>query len=135
MEDNDEKNSLKSCLEESNNPRMKNYVKILDTPNITTFEWIHRTQEELMDGIVYLEKLKDILSTNMRELDAARMASKETEKTEQEPETIHVHEEEEKVEAEPKTVIKKKKSKVKTGLEGEEKKKKLKIKNKDESKE
>jgi hypothetical protein len=134
MEDNDEKNSLKSCLEESNNPRMKNYVKILDTPNITTFEWIHRTQEELMDGIVYLEKLKDILSTNMRELDAARMASKESEKVDRETETIHVHEEEN-VEAEPKTVIKKKKPKVKTGLEGEEKKKKLKIKNKDESKE
>ena len=76
MSGSDEKKStLKSCLEESNNERMKNYVKILDDPGITTFEWIHRTQEELMDGIVYLEKLKDLLSMNMRELDAARMES------------------------------------------------------------
>lgn len=77
----DQKSSLKACLEEEkDNPRMKNYVKILDTPNISAFEWIHRVQEELMDGIVYLEKLKDILSLNMRELDAARLAAmKETE--------------------------------------------------------
>lgn len=71
-QDDDQKSSLKACLEENNNPRMQNYVKILDTPNISAFEWIHRTQEELMDGIVYLEKLKDTLSENMRELDAAR---------------------------------------------------------------
>ena len=77
----DQKSSLKACLEEEkDNPRMKNYVKILDTPNISAFEWIHRVQEELMDGIVYLEQLKDILSLNMRELDAARLAAmKETE--------------------------------------------------------
>ena len=77
----DQKSSLKACLEEEkDNPRMKNYVKILDTPNISAFEWIHRVQEELMDGIVYLEKLKGILSLNMRELDAARLAAmKETE--------------------------------------------------------
>jgi outer membrane biosynthesis protein TonB len=68
----DKKSSLKACLEESDNPRMQNYVKILDTPNISAFEWIHRTQEEMMDGIVYLEKLKETLSANMRELDAAR---------------------------------------------------------------
>ena len=55
----DQKSSLKACLEEEKeNPRMKNYVKILDTPNISAFEWIHRVQEELMDGIVYLEKLR-----------------------------------------------------------------------------
>lgn len=71
----DRKSSLRACLEESNNPRMQNYVKILDTPGISAFEWIHRTQEELMDGVVYLEKLKDILSLNMRELDAARIAA------------------------------------------------------------
>jgi hypothetical protein len=71
----DRKSSLRACLEESNNPRMQNYIKILDTPGISAFEWIHRTQEELMDGVVYLEKLKDILSLNMRELDAARIAA------------------------------------------------------------
>lgn len=77
----DQKSSLKACLEEEKeNPRMKDYVKILDTPNISAFEWIHRVQEELMDGIVYLEKLREILKMNMRELDAARLAAmKETE--------------------------------------------------------
>ena len=77
----DQKSSLKACLEEEkDNPRMKDYVKILDTPNISAFEWIHRVQEELMDGIVYLEKLREILKMNMRELDAARLAAmKETE--------------------------------------------------------
>ena len=63
--------ALKTCLEESDNPRMQKYVKILDTPNITAMEWIHRTQEELMDGIVYLEKLKNVFTVNMLELDAA----------------------------------------------------------------
>ena len=77
----DQKSSLRTCLEEEKeNPRMKDYVKILDTPNISAFEWIHRVQEELMDGIVYLEKLREILKMNMRELDAARLAAmKETE--------------------------------------------------------
>ena len=83
-EDDAQKSSLKACLEESNNPRMQNYVKILDTPNISAFEWIHRTQEELMDGIVYLEKLKETLSANMRELDAARdIPPEQKEETEQ----------------------------------------------------
>ena len=63
--------ALKTCLEESDNPRMQKYVKILDTPNITAMEWIHRTQEEFMDGIVYLEKLKNVFTVNMLELDAA----------------------------------------------------------------
>jgi hypothetical protein len=44
---------------------MQNYVKILDTPGISAMEWIHRTQEELMDGIVYLEKLKNVFSIDI----------------------------------------------------------------------
>ena len=45
MSEEDKKSTLKACLEESSNDRMKNYVKILDEPGITTFEWIHRTQD------------------------------------------------------------------------------------------
>ena len=45
MSEEDKKSTLKACLEESSNDRMKNYVKILDEPGITTFEWIHQTQE------------------------------------------------------------------------------------------
>lgn len=118
MSEEDKKSTLKACLEESNNDRMKNYVKILDEPGITTFEWIHRTQEELMDGIVYLEKLKDMLAMNMRELDAARMESikrnekkDETTNTEELP-IKEIIEEEPEVKVETKT-IKKRKVKVK----------------------
>tara|TARA_Y200000002_G_C22669625_1_gene659410 strand:- start:848 stop:1225 length:378 start_codon:yes stop_codon:yes gene_type:complete len=113
--DDEKKSTLKACLQESSNERMKNYVKILDEPGITTFEWIHRTQEELMDGIVYLEKLKDLLSMNMRELDAARMESiKRNEKKKEEDEIMPLSEVvEKKEEAEPevkrKRKIKKKK--------------------------
>ena len=125
MENNDAKNSLKTCLEESNNERMKNYVKILDDPGITTFEWIHRTQEELMDGIVYLEKLKDLLSMNMRELDAARMESiKRNKKEEEEGEDIKMTEiidetEENEVSKKPEEEKKVKKKKVKVRKEKE----------------
>lgn len=123
MSGSDEKKStLKSCLEESNNDRMKNYVKILDDPGITTFEWIHRTQEELMDGIVYLEKLKDLLSMNMRELDAARMESiKRNKKEEEEGEDIKMTEiiEENEVSKKPEEEKKVKKRKVKVKKEKE----------------
>ena len=117
MSEEDKKSTLKACLEESNNDIMKNYVKILDEPGITTFEWIHRTQEELMDGIVYLEKLKDMLAMNMRELDAARMES--IKRNEKKDETTNTEElpikeiiEEPEVKVETKT-IKKRKVKVK----------------------
>ena len=121
MSEEDKKSTLKACLEESSNDRMKNYVKILDEPGITTFEWIHRTQEELMDGIVYLEKLKDMLAMNMRELDAARLESiKRNEKKDEgtntdENEELPLKEvkEEKDVKSEVKTV-KKRKVKVKS---------------------
>jgi outer membrane biosynthesis protein TonB len=91
MSDSDQTGSLKSCLEESNNPRMQNYVKILDTPGISAMEWIHRTQEELMDGIVYLEKLKNVFSMNMRELDAAaKMVAQSKEEKKNETENIDI---------------------------------------------
>ena len=121
MSEEDKKSTLKACLEESSNDRMKNYVKILDEPGITTFEWIHRTQEELMDGIVDLEKLKDMLAMNMRELDAARLESiKRNEKKDEgtntdENEELPLKEvkEEKDVKSEVKTV-KKRKVKVKS---------------------
>jgi outer membrane biosynthesis protein TonB len=72
---------------------MQNYVKILDTPGISAMEWIHRTQEELMDGIVYLEKLKNVFSMNMRELDAAAKMvaqSKEEKKSSTDTDTVNI---------------------------------------------
>tara|TARA_X000000950_G_C13896514_1_gene653036 strand:+ start:327 stop:704 length:378 start_codon:yes stop_codon:yes gene_type:complete len=119
--DDEKKSTLKACLQESSNERMKNYVKILDEPGITTFEWIHRTQEELMDGIVYLEKLKDLLSMNMRELDAARMESiKRNEKKKEEDEIMPLSEVVEKNEEAEPEVKRKRKIKKKKVTETEE---------------
>ena len=41
----------------------KKYGTDLDRKDLTTLEWINHAQEELMDGILYLEKLKQELST------------------------------------------------------------------------
>jgi hypothetical protein len=37
---------------------MKKYGKTLDRDDLTTLEWIQHAQEEHMDAILYLEKLK-----------------------------------------------------------------------------
>jgi hypothetical protein len=42
----------------------KKYGTDLDRKDLTTLEWINHAQEELMDGILYLEKLKQELSSN-----------------------------------------------------------------------
>lgn len=36
----------------------KKYGTTLDRQDLTTLDWIQHAQEELMDGILYLEKLK-----------------------------------------------------------------------------
>ena len=40
----------------------KKYGTDLDRKDLSTFDWINHAQEELMDGILYLEKLKQELS-------------------------------------------------------------------------
>jgi hypothetical protein len=37
---------------------IKKYGKTLDRDDLKTVDWIQHTQEELMDAILYLEKLK-----------------------------------------------------------------------------
>jgi hypothetical protein len=37
------------------------YATDLDRKDLSTFDWINHAQEELMDGILYLEKLKQEL--------------------------------------------------------------------------
>jgi hypothetical protein len=39
---------------------IKKYGTTLDRNDLTTVDWITHAQEELMDGILYLEKLKVI---------------------------------------------------------------------------
>ena len=40
----------------------KKYGTDLDRKDLTTLQWINHAQEELMDGILYLEKLKQEIS-------------------------------------------------------------------------
>lgn len=40
----------------------KKYGTDLDRKDLTTLEWIEHAKQELMDGILYLEKLKQELS-------------------------------------------------------------------------
>ncbi len=39
---------------------LKKYGKTLDRDDLTEVEWINHAQEELMDAILYLEKLKKV---------------------------------------------------------------------------
>lgn len=50
-----------SFLERSRVGQLK-YGTNLDRTDLTTMQWIQHAQEELMDGILYLEKLKHTLS-------------------------------------------------------------------------
>ncbi len=40
----------------------KKYGTDLDRTDLSTLEWINHAQEELMDGILYLEKLRKTLT-------------------------------------------------------------------------
>jgi len=43
------------------------YGTDLDRKDLSTFDWINHAQEELMDGILYLEKLKQELENKKDE--------------------------------------------------------------------
>lgn len=45
----------------------KKYGTTLDREDLKPRDWIQHAQEELMDGILYLEKLKQLLSTGALE--------------------------------------------------------------------
>ena len=55
------KGVLKKFVERANFGQIK-YVTNLDRTDLSTSDWIQHAQEELMDGILYLEKLKQTLS-------------------------------------------------------------------------
>jgi hypothetical protein len=40
------------------------YGKTLDRNDLTVLQWIQHAQEELMDGILYLEKIKKLAQQN-----------------------------------------------------------------------
>ena len=45
----------------------KKYGTTLDRQDLTTLDWIQHAQEELMDGILYLEKLKQEVSSSKQD--------------------------------------------------------------------
>ena len=45
----------------------KKYGTNLDRKDLTVFEWANHMQEELMDAILYLEKLKRELSSSKKD--------------------------------------------------------------------
>jgi hypothetical protein len=42
----------------------KKYGTTLDRTDLNVLDWINHAQEELMDGILYLEKLRQLFSQN-----------------------------------------------------------------------
>jgi len=48
---------------------IRKYGTTLDRTDLTTKDWIQHTQEELMDAILYLEKLKQSISSAPRSAD------------------------------------------------------------------
>lgn len=55
------KGVLHKFVERANFGQIK-YGTNLDRTDLSTSDWIQHAQEELMDGILYLEKLKQTLS-------------------------------------------------------------------------
>lgn len=53
---------IKKFVERSNVGQQK-YGTTLDRTDLKTLDWIQHAQEELMDGILYLEKLKTYFSS------------------------------------------------------------------------
>lgn len=62
MEDSIVKSVIESFKKRSEIGILK-YGKTLDRTDLTFLQWIQHAQEELMDGILYLEKIKQMLDT------------------------------------------------------------------------
>ena len=61
---------VKSIIEQFHNRAAagwKKYGTTLDRQDLPTIAWIQHAQEELMDGILYLEKLKKQMTTDTSE--------------------------------------------------------------------
>ena len=57
---------------------IKKYGTTLDRDDLSTVDWITHAQEELMDGILYLEKLKQIEKCKIiREITPGHLCNKD----------------------------------------------------------
>lgn len=60
-------NSIIQNFIKRSNIGTEKYNATLDRDDLAPLDWIKHAQEELMDGILYLEKLKIIMQTNTHE--------------------------------------------------------------------
>jgi len=73
MEDSIVKSVIESFKQRSELGILK-YGKTLDRNDLTFLQWIQHAQEELMDAILYLEKLKNIsqpMGSNLNEVSSS----------------------------------------------------------------
>ena len=61
-------NSIIQSFINRSNVGVEKYNTTLDRDDLAPLDWIKHAQEELMDGILYLEKLKTIIKTKPREM-------------------------------------------------------------------
>jgi hypothetical protein len=71
MEDSIVKSVIESFKQRSEIGILK-YGKTLDRNDLTFLQWIQHTQEELMDAILYLEKLKKISGEATEEISSSK---------------------------------------------------------------
>jgi hypothetical protein len=62
------KSILRKFTERATFGKMK-YGTDLDRKDLSTLQWIEHAQDELMDGILYLEKLKQHTTTSVQNYD------------------------------------------------------------------
>ena len=53
--------SIKDQFQERSDRGQRNYGTTMDRNDLTVKEWLQHAQEEAMDFVVYLEKLKQLL--------------------------------------------------------------------------
>jgi hypothetical protein len=58
-------NSVVQKFISRSNVGIQKYGQTLDRDDLKTVDWIQHTQEELMDAILYLEKLKNQIKNNI----------------------------------------------------------------------
>lgn len=58
-------NSVVQKFISRSNVGIQKYGQTLDRDDLKTVDWIQHTQEELMDAILYLEKLKKEIKNNI----------------------------------------------------------------------
>jgi len=71
MEDSIVKSVIESFKQRSD-AGIQKYGKTLDRNDLTFLQWIQHAQEEMMDGILYLEKMKKVMTVSDNPLSSSK---------------------------------------------------------------